>query len=248
MQIVGSTLRDGDSPQTLNISEYPADWFAARYREDRQSGGHVIKLGPDNDDAARSALAAWPGGLQVGGGINAPNASDWLEAGADKVIVTSWLFPTGKFDSGRANELIRAVGAEHVVIDLSCRRVGDAWRVATDRWQTTTATRLGPDLFGELAAYCSEFLVHATDVEGRSAGVDRDLIAKLADWTALPCTYAGGARQLGDLDLVSELSGGRVDLTIGSALDLFGGSAVRYEDCVEWNRVQASSASAESRC
>jgi phosphoribosylformimino-5-aminoimidazole carboxamide ribotide isomerase len=235
-QIVGSTLRDaGPGPATNFASNDPASAFAARYRADGLTGGHIIKLGAGNDIAARDALTAWPGGLQLGGGINLDNAAEWLEAGAEKVIVTSWLFEGGEISLERVRQLTQRIGRDRLVIDLSCRRHGDGWRVATDRWQTITRTEIKLETFESLASYCAEFLVHAADVEGKCEGIDADLVEVLGECSPIPCTYAGGARSIEDLEKVSDLSSGRVDLTFGSSLDIFGGSAVRYADCVDWN-------------
>ncbi|MCA9573933.1 MAG: phosphoribosylformimino-5-aminoimidazole carboxamide ribotide isomerase [Sandaracinaceae bacterium] len=236
-QIVGGTLRDeGEGPRENFVSEQPASWFAERYRTDGLLGGHVIKLGAGNEAAAIEALAAWPSGLQLGGGVTLDNAAEWLARGAAKVIVTSWLFVDKRLDLGRVEALARAIGPEHLVVDLSCRRVAEGWRVATDRWQTVTETPIDGPTLATLAPLCSELLVHAADVEGRCEGIDEALVAVLGAECPLPCTYAGGGRDIADLARVAELSGGRVDLTYGSALDLFGGSLVRYADCVAWNR------------
>ncbi len=240
-QIVGSSLcDDGLGLETNFVAEQDSAWFAHRYREDGVRGGHVIKLGPGNDTAARRALAAWPGGLQIGGGISLDDAETWLAAGASQLIVTSWLFVDGEISMQRVEQLSACVGRERLVIDLSCRRHGDGWLVATDRWQTLTKTEVGPRILERLARHCSEFLVHAADVEGRCAGIDAELVQLLASGSPIPCTYAGGARHIDDLNRVAELSGGRVDLTFGSALDLFGGRLVAYADCVSWNRAQES--------
>ena len=242
VQIVGGTLTDqGDGVRTHFVADHPSSWFAERYREDGLRGGHVIALGPGNDAAARDALAAWPGGLQYGGGVNAANAPAWLEAGASHVIVTSWVFREGRLDGERLSELVARVGRDRVVLDLSCRKRDDDYFVVTDRWQRFTDLRLGPEVFQRLAASCSEFLVHAVDVEGLCRGIDGGLVAQLGEWCPLPVTYAGGARSLEDLLTVEELGRGRVDLTIGSALDLFGGSGVRYADAVAFNRRQSAS-------
>lgn len=239
-QIVGGSLRDaGPGPTTNFVSDQDAASFARRYRADGCTGGHLIKLGPGNDAAARAALAAWPGGLQIGGGITIDNAADWLAAGAGRIIVTSWLFVDGRLDHDRVATLARAVGRRRLVIDLSCRRHADGgWRVATDRWQTVTTTPVDSTTLAALAEHCTEFLVHAADVEGKRAGMDEELIAFLGAHSPIPCTYAGGARRLDDLQRVAELSRGRVDLTIGSALDLFGGT-VAYADCLQWNAAPA---------
>jgi phosphoribosylformimino-5-aminoimidazole carboxamide ribotide isomerase len=234
-QIVGGSLDDNDAPTTNFVSEKDASWFARRYRDDGLSGGHVIMLGPGNVEAAQSALAAWRGGLQIGGGITAANAAQWLDAGADKVIVTSYLFTSKALDMDKVKAIAAAVGKERLVIDLSCRRTERGFFVATDRWQTITETPVNADTLGDLAAFCAEFLVHAADVEGQCRGIDQELVRILGTGSPIACTYAGGARALGDLDLVEELSHGRVDLTYGSALDIFGGPLVRYEDCVKWN-------------
>jgi phosphoribosylformimino-5-aminoimidazole carboxamide ribotide isomerase len=236
-QIVGGTLTDsGAAPRTNFVSDRDAGWYAARYRDDGLAGGHVIRLGPGNDEAARAALAAWPGGLRLGGGIDARCAEEWLAAGASALIVTSALFEGAELSLERARGLVAAVGRERLVFDLSCRRVGEVWRVATHRWQTVTATPVDRDTLARLAEHCAAFLVHAADREGLRGGIDEPLVALLGEHSPLPCTYAGGGRSLADLARVEELSAGRVDLTFGSALDLFGGDGVRYADCVAWNR------------
>lgn len=235
VQIVGGTLT-GDDSQTItnHVSDRSAADFAALYRRDSLRGGHIILLGPGSEDAARSALAAYPSGLQIGGGVNSGNAASWLEAGASHVIVTSYLFVNGAFSLSRLQSLTAAVGKDRLVIDLSCRRTeGGEYYVATNRWQTITATRLDAALFQSLEPYCAEFLIHAADVEGKCEGIDTDLVQHLGEWVTLPATYAGGARRLEDIALVEELSGGKVDLTIGSALDIFGGTLVRYEDAAK---------------
>lgn len=238
-QIVGGTLRDGsgEGPVENFVAREGAGWFARRFRDDGLVGGHVIRLGSGNDEAAREALAAWPGGLQLGGGIDPRNAADWLEAGASHVIVTSWLFDAeARLSRRRLREIVAAVGARRLVIDLSCRRAGAAWQVAMNRWQTLTDLPLTPGVLDELAEHCAEFLVHAADVEGLCRGIDRELVEMLGSWGRLPLTYAGGAASLDDVRLVEEAGGGRVDVTVGSALDLFGGSGVRYADLLAWNR------------
>ena len=238
-QIVGGTLTDdGAALQTNFVSAQPAEYYAGLYRDDGLTGGHVIMLGPGNEAAARAALAAWPGGLQIGGGIHAENAESWLTAGASHVIVTSWLFDAdGRFLPNRLEAMIRAAGRERLVIDLSCRRDPcGGWTVCMNRWQTRTTLQVTPALLDALAEHCAEFLIHAADVEGQCRGMEEDLLQLLGEWAEIPVTYAGGARSLNDLQLAHTLSGGKVDVTIGSALDIFGGSGVGYADCVEWNR------------
>ncbi len=235
-QIVGGTLRDdGPGPRENFVASAGAGEFAARFRADGLNGGHIIKLGPGNDEAARGALAAWPGGMQLGGGIRADNALEWLDAGASQVIVTSWLFEGAKFSPQRLAELVATTGAARLVIDLSCRRTASGWTVAMDRWQTLTDLDLTPALLDQLAPSCAEFLIHAADVEGLCRGIDADLVKMLGGWGGAPITYAGGAATMADVELVSELSAGKVDLTVGSALDLFGGSGIRYDELVAWN-------------
>lgn len=237
-QIVGGSLRDeGPGPEENFVSERPSSWFAEKFREDQLSGGHVIMLGPGNVEAARLALAAWPGGLQVGGGITAENAAEWIAAGASHVIVTSWLFDGGGcFLEDRAEALAQAVGREKVVLDLSCRRVADGWRVAMNRWQTLTEMTVEGATLDRLAQWGGEFLIHAADVEGKCGGVDEELVALLGAWGGGPVTYAGGVGGMEDVRLVDRVSEGRVDVTVGSALDLFGGTRVAYAELVEWNR------------
>lgn len=240
VQIVGGTLTDSGAGTRTNFeTDRPAAWFAEQYRRDGLVGGHVILLGPGNDEAARSALAAYPGGLHVGGGVHAGNARDWLEVGASHVIVTSWVFREGRLDDTRLADLIRVVGRDRLVLDLSCRRRGDEYFVVTDRWQKFTELRVDAATLGRLGGSCAEFLVHAADVEGLCAGMDHELIRRLAEATPVPTTYAGGAKSFADLEAATEIGRGRIDLTIGSALDLFGGTGVRYADCVAFNRRQA---------
>jgi phosphoribosylformimino-5-aminoimidazole carboxamide ribotide isomerase len=236
-QIVGGTLTDsGQGLRTNFVAEHDSRWFAGLYREDSLQGGHVIMLGPGNREAALQALRAFPGGLQVGGGLDDTNALPYLEAGASHVILTSWLFPGGSLSMERLGRISRLVGRERLVVDLSCRRVGDGWFVAMDRWQTVTEVRLDAALLESLAGYCDEFLIHAADVEGKCEGMDWELVHFLANSSPLPTTYAGGARDLSDLSRLEAESGGRLDLSIGSALDIFGGSLVRYADCAAFNR------------
>jgi phosphoribosylformimino-5-aminoimidazole carboxamide ribotide isomerase len=255
-QIVGGTLGDAGL-RTNFVSKKPAAWFAELYRRDGLTGGHVIMLGSGNDAEARAALVAYPGGLQIGGGINAQNARGWLDAGASHVIVTSWVFREGRVDWTRLDELVKTIGKEKLVLDLSCRRkpltrrdatlspsdgerdgVRGDYFVVTDRWQKFTELVVEEATLKKLSSYCAEFLIHAVDVEGLCRGVDGELVEKLGHWTPIPTTYAGGANSLADLELVTRLGDGKVNLTIGSALDIFGGNGVKYEDCVKFNRRQ----------
>jgi phosphoribosylformimino-5-aminoimidazole carboxamide ribotide isomerase len=236
-QIVGGTLGDAGL-RTNFVSEKSAAWFAGLYKKDALFGGHVIMLGAGNEDAARSALAAFPGGMHVGGGVNSSNARSWLDAGASHVIVTSWVFREGRVDWERLGELVKTIGKEKLVLDLSCRQREGKYFVVTDRWQRFTELEVNAEALQKFSSCCAEFLIHAVDVEGLCHGVDGELVEKLGKWTPIPMTYAGGANSLADLEAVTKLGQGRVDLTIGSALDIFGGSGVKYKDCVKFNRRQ----------
>lgn len=233
-QIVGGSLTDtGAGLQTNFVAEHPAEWYAELYKKDGLTGGHVIKLGPGNDAAAKAALAAYQGGLQIGGGITPENAQQWLDAGASHVIVTSALFDAaGKLQQQVLHELVERIGAERLVLDLSCRRTATGWTVAMNRWQTLTELEITPRALDTLAQYCDEFLIHAADVEGKCGGIDRELVALLGNWRGCPMTYAGGIRGMADFELIDTLSHGSIDATVGSALDIFGGKGVCYADLV----------------
>ncbi|KAK3948797.1 hypothetical protein QBC32DRAFT_245061 [Pseudoneurospora amorphoporcata] len=241
-QIVGGTLDSATSELKTNfVSPHPPAYFAKLYRDNELTGGHVIMLGPGNKEAALESLKAWPGGLQVGGGITDGNAREWVEAGAEKVIITSYLFPNGKFSQSHLDAVLAALDGDKskLVIDLSCRRQGeDKWFVAMNKWQTITDMEVSEESIKALEPYCSEFLIHAADNEGLQKGIDEKLVQKLSEWCSIPVTYAGGGRNLDDLEAVKRLSGGKVDLTIGSALDCFGGKGVTLQECVDWNRRQ----------
>lgn len=238
-QIVGGSLND-QGADTNYVSPYDAAYYAKLYREHQLQGGHVIALGPGNKEEAIKALSAWPQGLQFGGGVNNDNAAEFLEAGASHLIVTSYLFEGGQLSSDRLENIKRETGRERLVLDLSCRRTEAGWHIATDRWQTVTNTAITKATLTELAGHCAEFLIHAADVEGLQAGIDQELVKLLGEITTIPVTYAGGARSLEDLQLVKQLSNGRVNLTIGSALDIFGGQGVTLEECIDWNNQQTS--------
>ena len=234
-QIVGGSLTDAGA-NTNFVSSQSAAYYADLYRQHQLTGGHVIALGPNNQQQVLEALTAYPQGMQFGGGVNLDNAADYLEAGASHVIVTSYLFENGQFSWPRLQAIKAEVGAEHLVLDLSCRKTDGGWMIATDRWQTVTSTAIDAQTISELEAHCAEFLVHAADVEGLQAGIDQDLVRLLGKCCSLPCTYAGGARSPEDLRLVESLSEGAVDLTIGSALDIFGGQGVTLDECIQWNQ------------
>ena len=203
-QIVGGSLTKTEV-KTNFVSDKDASFYAKLYREHQLIGGHIISLGANNQQQVFQALANYPQGLQYGGGVTLENASKYLEAGASHVIVTSYLFTDGEFSWSRLDALKAAVGADKLVLDLSCRKTTDGWMIATDRWQTITRTAINPETICELENHCAEFLVHAADMEGLQTGIDRDLVRLLGKSCTLPCTYAGGAKSLEDLQLVNEL-------------------------------------------
>ena len=239
VQIVGGTLKDDDPRgpvKNFETQRSPA-YYARMYGSDGLTGGHVIALGPGNQEAALSALRAFPMGMQVGGGITPGNARLHLDAGASHLIVTSYVFSQGRVDTHRLTRLVDAVGKDRLVLDLSCRKRGGDFWVVTDRWQQFTSVRVTRETLEWLGQYCDEFLVHGVDVEGKRAGVEATLVEILGSFSPIPVTYAGGAKRLADLDKVKALGKGRVDLTIGSALDIFGGD-VSYQDVVTWQEEQ----------
>lgn len=235
VQIIGSSLTEKDSGKlktNFETDRSPGD-FAKMYKEDNLPGGHVISLGPGNEDAALSALQAFPGGFHIGGGITPQNAIMYLDAGASHVIVTSYVFSNGRIDIKKLQLLQDVVGKDRLVLDLSCRRKGSDFWIVTDRWQKFTNEIISPEVLNQLADHCDEFLVHGVDVEGKMGGIQTELIEILGKNSPIPVTYAGGVKALSDLELVKEVGRNRVDLTIGSALDIFGGN-IPYRSVVEW--------------
>lgn len=238
-QIVGGSLRDaGDHAEENYVAEQDAAYYARLYRGLGIRGGHVILLNAEDSgyygrtkEQALEALRAYPGGLQAGGGVTPYNAEDFLDAGASHVIVTSYVFKDGRIRLDRLRRLAETVGKDRLVLDLSCRRTEDGYRVVTDRWQRYTDEKVEWSLLDELSAYCDEFLVHAVDVEGRADGIEEELAALLGGWGKKPVTYAGGVHTYEDIRKLYELGQNRLNVTIGSALDLFGGS-------LSWRRVQ----------
>ena len=233
-QIIGGSLSDSGA-DTNFVSDKQASHYAELYKSLALDGGHVISLGANNQQAIIQALEAYPQGLQFGGGVTTGNAAAYIDAGASKVIVTSYLFEQTHFSWARLSEISAEVGAHNLVVDLSCRKTNQGWMVATNRWQTISKARIDQHFIEQLQPYCAEFLIHSADVEGLQAGIDSDLISLLGNLVSIPTTYAGGAKSLDDLDMVNSLSNGKVDLTIGSALDIFGGSGVTLQECVDWN-------------
>lgn len=236
-QIVGGSLLDeGDRARENFVSEQTASFFAALYRDKGLTGGHIILLNPPSSEfyektkaQALEALSEFPGGFQIGGGITPENAEEYLKAGASHVIVTSYIFKDGRLYYDRLRTLKDAVSKEKLVLDLSCRKRGTSYYIVTDRWQKYTDVILNKETIEELSCYCDELLIHAVDVEGRAQGIEEEVAALLGRTCRIPVTYAGGVHSFADLKKLKELGRGRVDVTIGSALDLFGGS-MRFEE------------------
>lgn len=230
-QIVGSSLSDENNHAVENfVSDREAKDFANLYKENQLTGGHIILLNPSTSEyyeatknQAILALKEFPNGLQIGGGIHNQNAKGYIDAGASHVIVTSYVFQNGVINYDHLEQLKVAIGKKHIVLDLSCKKIGEEYVVMTDRWQKRTAEVLCQEVFDQLSDYCDEFLIHAVDVEGKAAGIDDDLVRLLGEVQSLPITYAGGVRNISDLEKIYELGKGRIHVTIGSALDLFGG-------------------------
>lgn len=231
-QIIGSSLCDtGNVAQENFVSEQDAAFYAKLYKKYQLTGGHIIMLNAKNseyyEDTVKQAVAAlheYKNGLQIGGGITSDNASYFIENGASHVIVTSYVFKDGKVNYENLEKLVKAVGKEKVVLDLSCRKHNDSYYIVTDRWQKFTDERISMDLLDKLAVYCDEFLVHAVDVEGKNNGIELELVKLLGEWKENPITYAGGIKSEMDIELLSRYSNETMDYTIGSALDLFGGT------------------------
>lgn len=255
-QIVGSSLKDiGNQAEENFVSEQDAAFYARMYKNDGITGGHIILLNAVDSEyyeatkqQAIEALRAYPNGLQIGGGITAENASFYIEEGASHVIVTSYVFKNGKINYDNLHKLVDAVGKKHIVLDLSCRYVDGntliegetklrekGYYVVTDRWQKYTSERVTEELLEELSRYCDEFLVHAVDVEGKQSGIEKDLVELLGNWGKLSITYAGGIHSFSDLIEIKELGKGKLNATIGSALDLFGGN-LKYRDVLDFIR------------
>ncbi|XXG62845.1 hypothetical protein AAC387_Pa05g1146 [Persea americana] len=242
-QIVGSTLCDSADDGSSLVTNFESDKspaeFANLYKQDGLTGGHIIMLGadPTSKSAAIEALHAYPGGLQVGGGINSENALSYIEEGASHVIVTSYVFSDGQMDLERLKQLVDMIGKQRLVLDLSCRKKDGWYTVVTDRWQKFSDLFLDWKTLDFLASYADEFLVHGVDVEGKRLGIDEDLVALLGRFSPIPVTYAGGVTVMADLERIKLAGMGCVDVTVGSALDIFGGD-MAFKDVVAWHEKQ----------
>ena len=239
-QIIGGSLTDVDNHAVENfVSKQNASYFAKLYKEAGLNGGHIILLNPPTSEyyeatkaQAIEALTQYPQGLQIGGGITAANAQEFLKAGASHVIVTSHVFKDGTIDYQRLDELKNTVSKEHLVLDLSCRKKGDDYYIVTDRWQKFTDVKISCETLTELAVYCDEFLIHAVDVEGKQSGIEKSLVTILAEYDGISITYAGGISSLADIQSLKEMGQNKIDVTVGSALDLFGGT-LKYGEVQE---------------
>ena len=242
-QIVGGSLTDiGNQAKENFVSKYDAAFYAGLYRKYDLKGGHIILLNNKQSEffeatkaQAMEALKNYPGGLMIGGGIDADNAAKYINAGASHVIVTSYVFKDGEVNISNLKKLVNAVGKEHVVVDLSCRKIEGEYRIMTDRWQKASNVILNHETLNYFKDYCDEFLIHAVDVEGKSQGIEAELVQLLGDWGQIPMTYAGGVHDFYDLELLRGLGRGKIDVTIGSALDLFGGS-MEFEKVLDYMR------------
>ncbi len=239
-QIVGGSLKDeGDFAKDNFISEKDGAYYGKLYKEAGLTGGHIIILNPKTspyyeEDVRQACLAlkASDGTLQIGGGMNDENAAFFLEQGASHIIVTSFVFKDGKIHYDNLKKIYEITGKEHLVLDLSCRKKDGEYYIVTDRWQKFTDVKLTLPVLDELSAFCDEFLIHAVDVEGKSSGIEQELVKMLGQWEGIPITYAGGVSSFEDLNLLKKLGQNKIDVTIGSALDLFGG-------CLEFDKVRS---------
>lgn len=242
-QIVGGSLQDAENRAVENfVSDCDGGFYGRLYRSYDLAGGHIILLNPSDSpyyaadlEQAEKALSAYPGGLMIGGGVTAENAERFIRMGATHVIVTSYVFYQGKVNYERLKSMQAAVGKEHLVLDLSCRKRDGRYYIVTDRWQNFTDTEVTEETLAELAEYADEYLIHAVDVEGKASGIECDLAAMLGKWDGIPVTYAGGVSSFRDLDILRELGNNKVDVTIGSALSIFGGK-MQFEDVITYMR------------
>jgi phosphoribosylformimino-5-aminoimidazole carboxamide ribotide isomerase len=240
-QIVGGSLADENDKADENyVSEMDATFYAEFYKKDNLKGGHIIMLNnveskyyEATKTQAIHALNSYKNGLQIGGGINAENASSYLAEGASHVIVTSYVFKNGQIDMNNLEKIKSAVGKEHLVIDLSCRRKDNSYYIVTDRWQNFTEVLVDEKTLDFFGGYCDEFLVHAVDVEGKASGIEQNLVSLLGNWGKIPITYAGGVGNFEDLKTLKDLGKDKLDVTIGSALDIFGGT-MQYNKILEF--------------
>lgn len=239
-QIVGGSLLDtGNLAEENFVSQQDASFYANLYKNNKIKGGHIILLNPADSEyyesdlkQAQLALNSYPGGLQIGGGITADNAKSFLDMGASHVLVTSYVFKEGKINFDNLNAIVNAVGKDRLVLDLSCRKKDGEYYIVTDRWQKFTEVKVIESTLDLFTNYCDEFMIHAVDVEGKASGIDTELVTMLGNWSKIPITYAGGVGSFEDIDLIKKLGQNKIDVTVGSALDLFGGN-MKFEEVLK---------------
>lgn len=235
-QIIGSSLKDSGEVKTNFVSEHDSVYFAELYRRYNLHGGHVIMLGKGNEKAAKAALNAYPGGLQIGGGLDDSNGFEYLDAGASHLIFTSYAVADGVLHYDRLKKLLEIYGRKRIVLDLSCRKKADGlYYVVSNRWQTFTDVVVNADTLNELAEYADEFLIHAVDVEGKKCGIDEELLHILAGHEQIPVAYAGGIKSIEDIEKIKIIGNGKIDFTAGSALNIFGGK-LEFEELINYNK------------
>ena len=231
-QIVGGTLTDQNNPKVNFFSDNSPSFFAKMFADYNLQGGHIIKLGANNDEAAKEAIKAWPKGLQIGGGITIDSAKEWLNLGASKVIITSCVFEKNNLNIKKLEKIVEEVGRENITLDLSCRKKEEKYFVVTNKWQTFTDLEVEKKSLQMLSEYCSEFLIHSVDLEGLMSGIDINLINIIKE-SPLQCVYAGGVHSFEDLDIIKEIGKDKIDVTIGSALDIYGGN-LKFKEIINY--------------
>lgn len=230
-QIVGGTYNETGAKENF-VSEKGSDYYAKLYMDSGLTGGHLISIGKGNDLEIAKALNSYPNGLQIGGGVTLDNAMDYINQGATHVIVTSFIFSNGLFKFENLKAISELVGKDKLVVDLSCRKKDDKYYVVTDRWEKFTEFELNQENIDLLINYCDEFLIHAVDVEGKCNGINEELVKLMSELVTIPCTYAGGIHSIEDIELIETIGSGKIDFTVGSAVDVFGGH-LSYETLVK---------------
>lgn len=230
-QIVGGSYNESGAKENF-VSENGSDYYANLYMESGLTGGHLISIGKGNDSEIKNALKAYPNGLQIGGGVTLDNAMDYINLGATHVIVTSYIFANGEFKFDNLKKISALVGKDKLVIDLSCRKKGDKYYVVTDRWENFTQFELNQENIDLLVNYCDEFLIHAVDVEGKCKGINEEIVKLMSELVSIPCTYAGGIHSIDDIKRIDQIGHGKIDFTVGSAVDVFGGH-ISYTELVD---------------
>ncbi|MBT3539096.1 phosphoribosylformimino-5-aminoimidazole carboxamide ribotide isomerase [bacterium] len=233
-QIVGETLATNSLVAENFVTNKNAAYFADLYKKNNLAGGHIIML--DKTEKTKSqtieALKTFPQDFQVGGNINSDNAQEFINAGASHIIVTSYIFKDNKLSPLRLQRLMSAVKKEKIVLDLSCRKKNNEYYVVTNRWQIFSNFKVTSKNLETLSNYCDEFLIHGVDSEGKLQGVEIDLLNILKDFTGIPITYAGGIRDMNDIEKIKQTGNGYINFSVGTALDIFGGE-LNYNKVIE---------------